>query len=71
MTPGILALPFDELRTLHREIGALIAENRSGTLEQLKAQMLALGFTSEDVAGKKQRRKRRKHTEDERDDFQA
>jgi hypothetical protein len=30
------ALPFDDLRTLHREIGALIAQRRHETLEQLK-----------------------------------
>ena len=61
MTPEIQALAFDELRTLHREIGALIAEKRSEALEQLKTQMSALGFSAEDITGKKQRRKRRKH----------
>ena len=68
MTPEIQALPFDELRTLHREIGALIAEKRSEALEQLKTQMSALGFSAEDIAGRKQRRKRRKHKDDEGDD---
>ena len=63
MTPDIQALPFDQLRTLHREIGALIAEKRSEALEQLKIQMSALGFSAEDITGKKQRRKRRKHTD--------
>jgi hypothetical protein len=34
MTPEIEALSFDELRTLHREIGALIAQRRHEALEQ-------------------------------------
>jgi len=65
MTPEIQALPFDELRTLHREIGALIAEKRSEALEELKAQMSALGFSTEDLTGKKQRRKRRKKNDED------
>ena len=39
MTPDIQGLSFDQLRTLHREIGALIAEKRSEALEQLKTQI--------------------------------
>ena len=65
MTPEIEALSFDELRTLHREIGARIAEKRSEALEQLKSQMSMLGFSVEDIAGRKQRRKRRKPAEEE------
>ena len=63
MTPEIQELPFDQLRTLHREIGALIAEKRSEALEQLKNQMSALGFSAEDITDRKQRRKRRKQTD--------
>ena len=65
MTPEIQELPFDQLRTLHREIGALIAEKRSEALEQLKIQMSALGFSAEEITGKKQRRKRRKQTDED------
>ena len=39
------ALPFDQLRTLHREIGALIAKRRHEALEELKQQVAVLGFT--------------------------
>ena len=65
MTPDIEALSFDQLRTLHREIGARIAEKRGEALEQLKAQMSMLGFSAEDITGKKQRRKRRKQIEED------
>jgi superfamily II DNA/RNA helicase len=65
MTPEIQALEFDQLRTLHREIGALIAEKRSEALEQLKIQMSALGFSVDDITGKKQRRKRRKQIDED------
>jgi hypothetical protein len=33
MTPEIQALPFDELRALHRDIGALIAQRRASIVE--------------------------------------
>lgn len=65
MTPEIRDLPFDELRTLHREIGALIAEKRGEALEQLKAQMQALGFCADDLVGRKQSRKRRRQTDND------
>ncbi len=50
MTPEIQALPFDELRTLHHEIGALIAQRRHEALEKLKEQIAVLGFTPADLA---------------------
>lgn len=53
MTPEIQAMPFDELRTLHREIGALIAEKRAQALEQLREQASILGFTPDDLIPKK------------------
>ena len=49
------ALPFDQLRTLHREIGALIAERRHETLEQLKEQIAVLGFSVDDLAPRKKK----------------
>lgn len=49
-------LPFDQLRTLHREIGALIAQRRHEALEQLRQQASILGFSADDLAPKKQRR---------------
>ena len=48
-------LPFDDLRTLHREIGALIAQRRHEALEQLKQQIVVLGFSADDLLPKKKR----------------
>jgi DNA-binding protein H-NS len=48
-------LPFDELRTLHRDIGALIAQRRHEALEQLKQQIAVLGFNVDDLVPKKKR----------------
>ena len=48
-------LPFDQLRTLHREIGALIAQRRHEALEQLKLQISVLGFSVDDLAPKKKK----------------
>jgi len=56
MTPEIQALPFDELRTLHSEIGALIAQRRHEALEQLKQQIAVLGFSPDDFASAKTKR---------------
>ena len=49
------SLPFDELRTLHRAIGALIAQRRHEALEQLKEQIAVLGFSVDDLAPKKRK----------------
>lgn len=59
MTPEIESLPFDELRTLHREIGALIAHKRHEALEQLKEKMMVLGFTPDYFAPPRKKRGRR------------
>ena len=48
-------MPFDQLRTLHREIGALIAQRRHEALEQLKGQIAVLGFSVDDLAPKKRK----------------
>ena len=56
MTPEIEALPFDELRSLHREIGALIAERRTHELEEIKQRVAILGFTAIDLAPPKQKK---------------
>lgn len=56
MTPEIEALPFDQLRTLHREIGALIAERRHHELEQIKQRVALLGFTTLDLNPPKQKK---------------
>ena len=48
-------LPFDQLRTLHREIGALIAQRRHEALDQLKEQIAVLGFSVDDLAPKKKK----------------
>lgn len=58
-------LPFDELRTLHREIGALIAEKRQEALQHLREQASVLGFSAEDLAPPRKKRGRRKSTEEE------
>jgi hypothetical protein len=67
MIAEIEQLPFDQLRTLHREIGALIAQKRHEALDQLRAQMEVLGFTPEDFAPprKKRGRKPKQQEEDE------
>lgn len=57
MTLEIEKLSFDELRTLHREIGALIAQRRHEALEQLKQQISVLGFSIDDLVPKKKRGK--------------
>ncbi len=57
MKPEFKDLPFDELRTLHREVGALIAQRRHEALEDLKQQIAVLGFSVEDLVPKKRRGK--------------
>jgi DNA-binding protein H-NS len=49
------SLAFDELRTLHREIGALIAQRRHEALEKLKQEIAVLGFSVDDLVPKKKR----------------
>jgi DNA-binding protein H-NS len=49
------SLSFDQLRTLHREIGALIAQRRHETLEQIKQQIAVLGFNADDLVQRKKR----------------
>ncbi len=49
------SLPFDQLRALHREIGALIAQRRHEALDQIKEQIAVLGFTVDDLAPRKKR----------------
>lgn len=58
MTENIQALPLDELRTLHREIGALIGERRHQALQQLQEQIAVLGFTPDEIVGRKKRGRR-------------
>lgn len=53
MTPEIEQLPFDQLRSLHREIGALIAQRRHQELEEIKQRVAMLGFTPMDLAPQK------------------
>ena len=48
-------LPFDQLRTLHREIGALIAEKRHEALEHLRQQASILGFSVEELVPRKKK----------------
>ena len=48
-------LSFEDLRTLHREIGALIAQRRHEALEKLKQQISVLGFNVDDLIPKKPR----------------
>ena len=56
MIEDIKSMAFDELRTLHREIGALIASKRTEALEELRAKASILGFTADDLAPKKARK---------------
>ena len=48
-------LSFDQLKTLHQDIGALIAQRRAETLEQIKQQISALGFNADDLVQSKKR----------------
>ena len=65
MTQEIAQLPFDQLRSLHREIGALLAQKRMEALEQLKSQMEVLGFSPEDFAPARKKRGRKPKEPDE------
>jgi DNA-binding protein H-NS len=56
MTPEIEAMSFDELRTLYREIGALIAARRHEVLQELKEKAALLGFAPADFIEVKQRK---------------
>jgi hypothetical protein len=69
MTEEIRQLPFDQLRALHLEIGALLAERRTEALTALKQQAAILGFTPADFVAAKpvQKRKRRTRAEIEAD----
>ena len=48
-------LPLDELRTLHRELSALIAQRRHEALEQVKQQIATLGFNVDDLVPRKRK----------------
>lgn len=50
------SMPYEQLKSLHRELGSLLAERRKDELEQLKAKLSELGFTPDDLAAKKVRR---------------
>lgn len=56
-------LPFDQLRTLHQDIGALLAERRHDAVQQLKDQAANLGLDLRELIPKKTR-KRRNRDED-------
>jgi len=49
MTPDIQELSFEELRTLSREVAALIAKRRHETLERLREEASVLGFTAQEL----------------------
>ena len=63
-------LPYDQLRTLHREIGVLIAEKRQEALQQLRQQAAILGCTAAELAPEstKQRRHAAKYRDPEAPD---
>lgn len=46
----IKQMPFDELKSLHRKIGAQLAEKRNEKREELRHQIATLGFTAEELA---------------------
>jgi DNA-binding protein H-NS len=56
MIEQIKELPFDQLRDLHRHIGALIAERRHEALEELRNKAALLGFTATDLVPEKKAR---------------
>ena len=46
----IKQMPFDELKTLHRKIGAQLAEKKHEKLEEMRHQIATLGFTAAELA---------------------
>jgi DNA-binding protein H-NS len=50
-----LELPYDELKSLHKEIGSLLAEKKQEALARMREQMIALGFTVADLTPPKQK----------------
>ena len=55
MTPDIESLSFEQLRTLSREIAALIAQRRHEALERLRQEASILGFTPDDLIPSKKK----------------
>ena len=49
-------LPFDQLRTLHRDVGALLAQKRHEALEQLREQAQLLGFSADELVPKRNKK---------------
>jgi DNA-binding protein H-NS len=49
MTSSIQELSFEELRTLSREVAALIAKRRHEALERLREEASVLGFTAQEL----------------------
>jgi hypothetical protein len=64
MTEDILAMSFTDLRTLHRDLSALIAERRNEALATLQNQIAALGFSPEEIGGRKKRGKKKNSGEE-------
>lgn len=48
-------LDYQELKELHRNIGALLARKKTEALHQLQQQVAILGFSAEDLAPSKTR----------------
>lgn len=48
-------LPFDQLRTLYQDIGALLAERRSEAIQNLRQQAETLGVELKEIVQKKKR----------------
>jgi hypothetical protein len=65
MSPEIQEMPFDALRTLHREIAALIAQKRHEAVEEIKGRIELLGLTQEDFAPPKKKRGRKARQQQE------
>lgn len=49
MSPDIQSLSFEELRTLSREVAALLAKRRHEALERLRDEASILGFTPQEL----------------------
>jgi DNA-binding protein H-NS len=55
MALDIASLSFEELRTLSREVAALIAKRRHETLERLREEASILGFTADELIPSKKK----------------
>lgn len=55
MTQNVQSLTFEELRSLSREVAALLAKRRHEALERLREEASILGFTAQELLPSKRK----------------